>query len=316
MIKRFILLALAVALTAAGAVAQENDERAAYHQARTAATVEAWESYLLQYPAGCYTEQARKLRDAAIVSDYCNEKTSLERLSAYLDTVRAYEPRIRLFYANLVNNPTSSYRIEHLDLGFNGTAGRVDERVTLADGTVRNNVFLFNAQGLLVQSVIQGAKGTATVDYAYAYDNLHGHTLKSSQRKGGKAINYASIYDAGDRRVTLKGDNGTRQEFTYNDNGQLTKRVVTQEGQPRHTWLYKDGYIIREEVGDRVFRYHYDLDTATGKKFLISIEEVKGSDVVHKRAFDYAIDTHGRYTRVAITLDDKPQMTIERSYKD
>ena len=316
MIKRFIMLALVAAMTAGGAVAQENDERAAYHQARTEGTVAAWEQYLSEYPTGRYVEQARKLRDAAIVSDYCNEKTTLESLSTYLDTVGAYEPRIKLFYGNLVNNPTSSYRIEHLDLGFNGTAGRVNEKVTLADGTVRNNVFQFNRQGLLTQSVIQGSKGTTTVDYTYSYDNLHGHSLKTSQRKGGKAINYAPLFDAADRRVTLKGDNGTRQEFTYNDNGQLTKRTVTQEGQPRHTWLYKDGYIIREEVGERVFRYHYDLDTATGKKFLISIEEMKGNETVHKRTFDYAIDTHGRYTRVAIALDDKPQMTIERSYKD
>ena len=37
--------------------------------------------------------------------------------------------------------------------------------------------------------------------------------------------------------------------------------------------------------------------------------------MVHKRTFDYDIDTHGRYTRVAIALDGKPQMTITRSYQ-
>lgn len=312
-----MLMALSVLMTIGTMSAQsQDDERAAYDQARKSGTVAAWQSYLNDYPEGRYAEQARKLRDAAIVNAYCNEKVTLADLAAYIDSARAFEPRIRLFYSNLVNNPTHSYRIEHMDVGFNGCTGRVNEQVTLADGSKRNNVFIFNSQGLLTQSSIQGSKGGKTVvDYAYGYDNLHGFTLKQSKRKG-KTINFAPMFDSNDRRVTIKGDNGSRQDYTFNENGQLVKLVIIQEKGEKRTLLYKDGYIIREEVGDKAYRYHYDFDTATKKKFLIAIKELKGTDVVHERTFNYDIDTHGRYTRVEIALDGKPLMTVTRSYSD
>ena len=316
MMKRILLLAITAVMTIGAVCAQEQtgDERAAYDAARQAGTVQAWEHFLQDYPTGRYTEQARKLRDAAIVATYCNDEVTLEALTDYMDTTRAFEPRIKLFYGNLVNNPTHSYRIEHLDVGFNGCTGRVKEVVKMADGTSRVNEFVFNDQGLLTQSSIQGSKGGKTVvNYSYAYDNLHGFTLKQSKRKG-REINFAPMFDENDRRVTLKGDNGSRQDYTFNENGQLTKLVITSEKGEKRTLLYQGGYIIREETGGRAFRYHYDFDTATGKKFLIAIKELKGTDVVHERTFDYDIDTHGRYTRVSIALDGKPQMTITREY--
>ena len=246
---------------------------------------------------------------------YCNEKVTLESLTAYMDTMRAVDPEVKLFYSNLVNNPTHSYRIEHLDLGFNGCTGRVEEQVTLADGSKRDNVFIFNDKGLLTQSSIQGSKGKKTViNYTYSYSPQRGFVLKQSKRKG-KTINYAPIYNDEDRCVSLKGDNGSRQDYTFNENGHITKRVITQPGSEKRTLVYQDGYVIREERGDKVFRYHYDFDTATGKKFLIAIKELKGTDVVHERTFDYDIDTHGRYPRVVIKQDGKHQMTIVRSYQ-
>ena len=317
MVKRIFLMVL-LALTSMGTLmAQDvNDERAAYEQARQNGSVSAWQIFLNSYPEGRYSEQARKLRDAAIVNTYCHENVSLADLANYIDSARAFEPRIRLFYSNLVNNPTHSYRIEHMDLGFNGCTGRVDEQLTMADGSKRNNYFIFNDQGLLTKSSIQGSKGVKTViEYTYSYDNLHGYSLKQSKRKG-KTINFAPLFDSKDRRVTIKGDNGSRQDYTFNENGQLTKLVITQEKGEKRTLLYKDGYIIREEVGDKAFRYHYDFDTATKKKFLIAIKELKGTEVVHERTFSYDIDTHGRYTRVDVSLDGKPMMTINRSYSD
>ena len=317
MMKRIFLIAVCACMAMGAINAQVNeDERAAYNSANEKGTVEAWQSFLGSYPDGRFAEQARKLRDAAIVKRYCNENVSLGDLAAYIDTTRAFEPRIKLFYSNLVNNPTHSYRIEHFDVGFNGCTGRVNETVAMADGSKRNNVFIFNKQGLLSQSTIQGNKGVKTVvNYTYSYDNLHGYSIKQSSSKN-RTINYAPMFDANDRRVTIKGDNGSRQEYTYNENGQLTKLVITQTKGEKRTLLYKDGYIIREEVGNKAFRYHYDLDTATGKKFLIAIKELNGQDVVHTRSFDYDIDTHGRYTRVAVALDGKPQMTITRTYGD
>ena len=247
---------------------------------------------------------------------YCNEQVSLEDLAAYIDTMRPVDPAVKLFYINLVNNPTHSYRIEHLDVGFNGCTGRVDEKVVMADGTRRDNVFIFNNQGLLTQSTIQGSKGVKTVtDYTYTYDEVLGYAIKQSKSKK-RTIKYASIYGEHGRREAIKGSNDSRQDFTFTDNGHLAKRVITQPGSSKRTLIYQDGYIIREEVGGRVFRYHYDFDTATGKKFLIAIKELKDNEVIHERTYDYDIDTHGRYTRVSITMDGKHQMTITRSYSD
>lgn len=244
----------------------------------------------------------------------CSEQVALENLAAYIDTMRTADPHVKLFYTNLVNNPTHSYRIEHHDVGFNGCTGRVDEKVVLADGTKRDNVFIFNEQGLLTQSVIQGSKGNkTTVNYTYSYDDVLGFALKQSKSKN-QTIDYAPIYGEHGYRVTIKGSNGSRQDYTFDEQGHLTKRVITPAKGAKRTLLYQGGYVVREETGGKAFRYHYDFDTATGKKFLIAIKELKGTDVVHERTFDYDIDTHGRYTRVRVALDGKHQMTITRSY--
>ncbi len=245
---------------------------------------------------------------------YCNENVTLETLSAYIDTAGRHDPHVLVYYSNLINNPTHSYRIEHFDVGFNGCTGRVDEHVVMKDGKQRDNVFIFNDKGLLTQSSIQGSKGNKTVlNYTYAYDNMRGYTIKQSKRKG-KVINFAPMFDDNGRRVTIKGDNGSRQEYSFNEQGHLSKLVITQEGADKRTLVYQDGYVIREERGNRVFRYHYDFDTATGKKYLIAIKELKGNDVIHERTFDYEADTHGRYTTVKVALDGKPEMTITRAY--
>lgn len=244
----------------------------------------------------------------------CDKNVTLETLTTYMDTVRTIDTRVKAFYGNLVNNPTHSYRIEHLDLGFNGCTGRVDEHVVMADGSKRDNVFIFNEQGLLTQSVIQGSKGTKTeVNYSYSFDSMTGFSLKQSKSKA-RTINNASLFDEHSRRVIIKGDNGSRHDYSYNENGHLAKLITTSAKGEKRTLIYQDGYVVREETGGKVFRYHYDFDTATGKKFLIAIKELKGTDVVHERTFDYDIDTHGRYTRVSITLDGKHQMTITREY--
>lgn len=247
---------------------------------------------------------------------YCSEQVTLEELAAYIDTTRAVSPSVKLFYTNLVNNPTHSYRIEHLDLGFNGCTGRVNEKVVMADGSRRDNVFIFNEKGLLTQSTIQGSKGNKTVvDYTYSYDEVLGYTLKQSKSKN-RTINYAPIYGEHGRRESIKGSNGQRQDYFYNEQGHLAKLVINPAKGDKRTLLYQGGYVVREETGGKAFRYHYDFDTATGKKFLISIEELKGTEVVHTRTFDYDIDTHGRYTRVSVALDGKHQMTVTRSYAE
>ena len=247
---------------------------------------------------------------------YCSEDITLERLTNYFDSAHQASPRLKVFYANLINNSTHSYRIEHFDVGFNGCTGTVNEQVIMAGGKKRDNVFTFNEQGLLTQSSIQGSKGNKTVvNYTYSYNDVHGFSLKQSKSKG-LTTTYAPIYGKNGYRETIKTGNGTRQDYTFDEAGHLTKLVITPAKGDKRTLLYKDGYIIREETGGRVWRYHYDFDTATGKKFLIAIKEMKGSDVIHERTFDYEIDTHGRYTQVKIALDGKPQMTISRSYSN
>ena len=268
--------------------------------------------FILLATLGLMTIGTISAQDRSLTS----QQVSLEELAAYIDTTRTPDTAVKLFYTNLVNNPTHSYRIEHLDLGFNGCTGRVDEQVVMADGTRRDNVFLFNKLGLLTQSSIQGGKGTKTVvDYTYSYDEVLGFTLKQSKSKS-RTITYAPIYGEHGRRESIKGSNGTRQDYTFNEKGQLTKRVITSTKGDKRILLYQGGYVVREEAGGKAFRYHYDFDTATGKKFLISIEELKGNDVVHERKFDYDIDTHGRYTRVSVSFDGKHQMTVTRSYSE
>jgi len=260
---------------------------------------------------------------------YCLPGVTLETLNEYMDSARHVDAHVKLFYGNLVNNPTHSYRVEHFDVGFNGCTGRVDERVVMSDGSCRDNVFIFNEQGLLTQSIIQGSKGKTQVNYSYSCDEVLGYTLESCQ-SGNITVHFSPVYGAHGRLGILTGDSGTRQEFYFNEKGNLAKRIITPDEGDMHslfyqvtpargmkrTLVYQGGYIIREEVGTQVFRYHYDFDTATGKKFLIAIKEMKGEEVIHDRTFDYDIDMHGRYTRVAIALDGKPQMTITRSYSD
>jgi len=291
-------------------------ERNAYNEARRLGTVESWEIFINNYPNSYYIEQARKQRDDAMVKSFCRPETTLDQFTAYIDGDGAHEPRIRTFYANLVNNPTHSHRIEHFDVGFNGCTGTVSEVVTFPNGKQRKNTFVFNDQGLLTRSSIVGAKGKAnTVNYAYGYDNLHGYALKEVSRKG-KTITFAPIYNDAEQLVTLKADDGGRQQLNYSESGALTSRVITDAKGNTRTLVYRDGYVIREERDGKVFRYLYDYDSATHKKYLIAIREMDGENIVHERKFAYRIDSHGRYTRIEISLDDKPQMTLTRAYSN
>lgn len=316
----FLLAGATLTATAqqSGDNVQRQVEREAYAEARRLNTVDAWEIFINNYPESFFIEQARKMRDAAIVNSYCNRNVTLERLTAYIDEETAQEPRIRIFYANLVNNPTHSYRYEHMDVGFNGCTGRVDERITFADGSKpRNNYFIFNEQGLLTESGIMGSKGNVvTTNYTYAYNNLHGFTLHSTTKKGGTTVDYEPFFNAADKLEILTSDGSTRKHkwvYHYNDKGALARLSVT-DGDKRRVLVYNDGYIIREEADGKVFRYYYDYDSATFKKYLIGISEVQENGPGHERKFNYKIDTHGRITSVEITQDGAPVMTITRSY--
>lgn len=325
MMKRYITI-LAIAGLALGLAAQDTDEaikeqraieREAYHEARRLNTVEGWEIFINNYPDSYFIEQACKMRDAAVVNSYCNSATTLEQLNTYIEQPGAKEPRIRTFYANLVNNPTHSYRYEHMDVGFNGCTGRVDEHIVFHDGSpARDNFFIFDDKGLLVTSSIQGTRSRPVViNYSYDYDKLYGYRLRSASKDGGLTHLYEAFYDDNDKLEILASDNKSKWVYTYNDNGALSKLVVT-DGNTVRTLVYNGGYIIREEVGRKVLRYLYDYDTATKKKYLIAINELNGQEVVHERKLDYSIDTHGRVTRVDLTLDAVPLMTITRTYSE
>ena len=292
-----------------------DEEREAYNAARLNGSVEAWDIFMNNYPDSYYMEQARKYRDDAVVKAYCNEGITLDRLVAYIDNSEAHEPRIKTFYANLVNNITHCYRAEHLGLGFAGCTGKVTEVVTLAGGKVHRNTFVFNAQGLLTETAIVGGNGKlTTTTYTYAYDNLHGYSLK--QRKtGGKTVRYAPFYDDNDRLTMMSSDNKERITYQYSDNGILTKMVVA-TGNVTRTRQYNGGYVTREDRSDgTATRFLYDFDTATGRKFLIGTKELKVNEVTAERKMTYKVDTHGRVTRVVVTQADKTLMTIERTYE-
>ena len=321
--KIYILLALAT--MALAAMAQQTDEelkeqrfieREAYNTARSLNTIDAWEIFLNNYPESYYVEQARKMRDAAIVRKYCNEKTTLAQLTEYIDENAAQEPRIRTFYANLVNNPTHSYRFEHMDVGFNGCTGRVDEHITFADGSKpRDCYFIFDEKGLLVKSSIMGTRPKPVVTtYSYNYDNLHGYALKQMNRAGVKS-DFEVFYDDNDKLEILSSHNGQKWVLTYNDHGAISKVVIT-DGATRRTLVYNDGYIIREETGGKALRYLYDYDSATFKEYLIGINEVDRETPGGERKFDYEIDMKGRITCCTIIQDGTPVMTLTRTYSN
>lgn len=324
------IFAIVIALSLAWSItsfAQDSDadaqlrqqEREAYAAAKRLNTADGWEIFINNYPESFYIEQARKMRDAAIVNEYCSPKTTLKQLVTYIDEERVQEPRIKLFYANLVNNPTHSYRYEHMDVGFNGCTGEVVERITFADGSrTRLNHFYFNEQGLLTRCDIMGSRGkSSTITYTYGYDNLHSFYLKTSSRQDGVVIDYEPFFNSADKLEILTSDSNHKKKwvFTYKDNGPLQKLAVT-NGDKRRVLVYNDGYIIREETEGKVLRYAYDYDNTTFKKYLIGINEIEGEAVVHERKFDYVIDAKGRITSVDVTQDGEPVMTITRSYSN
>ncbi len=316
-----VVMAMCLGLSAQQRTSDINEqrfiEREAYNTARSLNTVDAWEIFLNNYPESFYVEQARKMRDAAIVRRYCSDKATLAELTEYIDENGAQEPRIRTFYANLVNNPTHSYRFEHMDVGFNGCTGRVDEHITFADGTkARDCYFIFNDKGLLVKSSIMGTRPKPVVTtYSYNYDNLHGYVLKQMNRAGTKS-DFEAFYDNNDKLEILSSHSGQKWVFAYNENGNIAKVVAT-DGGKRRTLVYNDGYIIREEGGGRVLRYLYDYDSATFKKYLIGINEVtEGETPGSERKFVYDIDMKGRITRCTITQNGKEVMTITRKFSN
>lgn len=291
-------------------------EREAYNQARRLNTVDSWDIFINNYPESFFIEQARKQRDAAVVRAYCNPQATLERLTTYIDENTAHEPRIKSFYANLVNNPTHSYRFEHMDIGFNGCTGTVDETLQIAgEKKPRHCRFVFNDQGLLTQSSIQNARGKTTVTtYEYAYDNLHGYSLSRINRAG-HTENIEPFYDSLDKLEILAGDTRNKWVYSYNDAGAIAKVVVT-DGDSRRTLVYNDGYIIRQESAGSVLRYLYDYDSATFKKYLIGITQIETETPQPERKFEYQIDTRGRITSVTVTQDGKTLMTIRRTYSN
>lgn len=294
---------------------ERQEVRDAYNAAHRVGTVEAWEIFINNYPESPRVEQARKMRDNAIVNSYCNDETTLARLVEYIEENIAHEPRIRTFYANLVNNPTHSYRFEHMDIGFNGCTGRVDEHIEMGDGSrSRHNYFIFDEKGLLVEQSIMGRRGKARVTtYDYAYDNLHGYSLKAVHYQG-KTTSVQATHDRNDKLLALAGGE-LKWNYTYNDMGALSKLIMS-DGKIARTLLYNGGYIIREETAGKVLRYLYDWDSATFKKYLIAVNEIVGGETIHERKVDYSIDTKGRITRAVITLDGTHQMTITRTYTD
>ena len=325
--KNLLLSMMAATIYALPSSAQTTDDihptdnvrqelRDAYNNARRLGTVEAWEIFINNYPESLYIEQARKNRDNAIVNSYCNPETSLQQLVGYIEDNVAHEPRVRLFYANLVNNPTHSYRYEHMDIGFNGCTGRVDEHIEFANGAKpRDNYFVFNDKGLLIEQCVMGSKGNKRVaSYTYGYDNLHGYSLKTCKMSDAKPSMSEVEYDRNDKLQSIAIDE-SRWTYHYNEYGALNK-LVSQAGKSTRTLVYNDGYIIREETAGKVLRYLYDYDSATMKRYLIGINEMQDGVAVHERKVEYEIDSKGRITKAVITQDGALQMTITRTYSE
>lgn len=300
-----------LALTALGAAAQQA-EREAFNAARRDGSIEAYEQFLAAYPRGYYTEQARLNRDDAVVRAYCRADVTLDLLVDYIEINQPHAPRIRTFYANLVNQPTHSYRYSSCNLGFNGTTGTVKETVVTPDAT-SHNTFVFDERGLLVSETTDGLKS----EYTYSYDNLRGYRL-ASVTCDGNTETYEADYDALDRIVDLRAAND-QYRFTYNELGSLTE-VQHRDFALYKTLTYNDGTLIRldERGGGEhdAYRYSYDFNADTGRRYLNAIRTIgAGDDETDTVKVTYTLDARGRYS-TATLIDDSGNtvMTITRTY--
>lgn len=321
-----ILVAVALALLSSSVPASaQAGEREAFNAARRDGSIEAYEQFLAAYPRGYYTEQARLNRDDAVVRAYCRADVPLDLLVDYIEINQPHAPRIRTFYANLVNQPTHSFRFLMADLGFNGTTGTVTETVTVPKGSTRS-VYVFDQRGLLVADTLAGFGIFATSRaYEYAYDNLHGYCLSRTRLTSGESAQvdetYEARYDAMDRMVALKSSLGKLYRFVYNEFGGLAEVQFSNDGL-HETLTYNDGTLLRRDLRtdsgqSKVFRFTYDYNADTGKRYLNGVKTLDGNgEVTSDHKVSYTLDGRGRYSTISVTDGDKTLMTVTRTYSD
>lgn len=277
-----------------------------FEDAQRKGTAEGWQHFISTYRyapnAASYLDRARKthaqLQQAALV----NSQVTLAELDKYASTVRR-DPadKILVNYDNLVNLPMSSYRLRSNQLAFDGAVGTVTETVK-----GRVTAFVFNAQGLLAEQ----RTGKSAIRYSYGYDPRHGFYPANRVEKG-KTYRYSCYYGAvGGRLSRVTCTDGTEWTFDYDPQGRLTA-VTQQQGKVTRKSTYKSGKIRTLDSSDkqsiRFLRYDdsrvTQLDiTRRGKLSTITIA--------------YDLDPQSRWTQAVLTLNQKPQLTIHRSYAD
>lgn len=315
-----MIVMLAMSLAAVADDTSAADERSAFNQARRDGSIEAYDAFLQQYPRGYYSEQARLNRDDAVVRAYCRAETSLDLLVDYIEINQPHAPRIRTFYANLVNQPTHSYRFTSSGLGFNGTVGEVYETVIDGKGVSTVSKFVFDNRGLLVSDSIGSTSGRAQCHtYLYNYDNLHGHYLAAIVNETDRSREeFRAEFDDLDRLVALTSS-ASSYRFRYNDLGALTECRV-RSGASTSVVTYNDGTPIVNHISgggvDIKQRYTYDYNAETGKRYLNAIKEVDADgEPVTVNTISYTLDAAGRYTTATVTdADGKIVRTVMRRY--
>ncbi len=314
-----IIALLVVSVSLSGFAQDTQQERSDFNEVRKDGSFEAYDRFLQRWPHGYYSEQARLNRDDAIVRAYCRPDVTLDLLVDYIEINQPHAPRIRTFYANLVNQPTHSYRMTSNDLGFNGTTGTVYETVTRDDGRSVVSKYVFDDCGLLVaDSVASFDALPVTHTYRYNYDNLHGFSLAACVSPGDSIV-YTATYDDMDRVVALTSSERAYR-FAYNDLGALASMRTRAKGEAA-VFTFANGAPIYCDLNDgrgelRV-RYTHDFNSDTGKRYLNGVKTLdKQGETVSSRNIAYTLDAAGRYSTASITEDDRTVLTVTRRYSN
>ncbi len=282
-----------------------------FAHAKEANDENTWNKFIADYQlvtaATTQVSEARKALTRLQENRLCSKNVPLSELDQYASTHRREaENRVFVAYDNLINLPTHSYRFMSLKLNFGGLVGTVTETITESTGTVTQNRYKFNAQGLLTEAY-NGRTKVLTI-YTYGHDMRHGYYPATKKEKG-KTYTYKCTYTPSGRLARITCTDGSTVCYAYDAEGRITERSETAASGGKRTSTYKSGKIRTEKTGDTTLRFsRYDGSQAT------QITSEKGK-TKHEWRYTYTPGAAGHWTRVRATLDGKPRLTITRTYR-
>ena len=282
-----------------------------YEDAESEGTAAAWKRFINSYSnrpeAKAQVEQAQRNLIAVEQGQLVSPQVTLQALDDYASTnKRLLENPVFTVYDNLINLPMHSHRLMSLKLNFGGATSRVDEEVKQVKGKTYKNYYNFNAQGLLTESY-DGYLDQKTT-YRYDFDATHGF-YPVSRTTNGKTYTYSCSYDVRTKRLdAIKCTDGTRVEFSFDENGRIVERRQTDASGKVVTATYKSGKIRTETGPKQTMKFlKYDDNRAT------EIDIVKGNKT-DKWTYVYELNDARAWVKAVASLNGKQQFTITRQF--